>query len=320
MNLLVTGGAGFIGSHFVRAVLADRLPGLEGASVTVLDKMTYAANYSNLGPVAEDERLDFVPADVTDDPVVNAAVRGHDVVVHFAAESSPVAGTDFATPVVVGTQVMLEAARRHGVARFALVSAAEVYGPIETGAWTERSHLAPGSPRAAAKAGADLIALAYHHTHGVPVVVTRSSPTYGPYQHPERTVPRLVTALLAGRTVPLAGEGARVREWLHVEDHCRGVALALLRGRPGEIYHIAGSIELSDRDLLTQILTECEAGWDRVVAAPDDRTAGRRLALDDDKIRRELGWRPRMEFAAGLRGAVNWYRANESWWRPLLPE
>ena len=318
MNLLVTGGAGFIGSHFVRAVLDDRLPGLEGATVTVLDKLTWAGNFSNLGPVTEDDRLDFVPADVTDAPVVGATLRGHDAVVHFAAELSPAAGTDFATPVVVGTQVLLEAALRHGVARFAHVSTGEVYGPIDNGAWTERSALSPSTPAAAAKAGADLMALAYHRAYGVPVVVTRSSPTYGPYQHPGHPVPAVVTALLAGRTVALAGDGTRIRDWLHVEDHCRAVALALLEGRPGEIYHIAGSVELSDRDLVNQLLTEFDAGWDRVVPGP--AVTDQRRALDDDKIRRELGWRPRMEFSAGLRGAVNWYRANERWWRPLLPD
>ena len=314
MNLLVTGGAGFIGSHFVRAVLADRLPGLAGASVTVLDKMTYAGNFANLGPVVQDPRLDFVPADAADAPVVGAAVRGKDAIVHFAASWRGPAADH-----VTGTEVLLEAALRHDVGRFAHISTDEVYGSIDTGAWTERSPMAPTSPYAAGKAGADLMALAYHRTHDLPVVVTRSSDNYGPYQHPERTVPRLVTSLLDGRAAPLAGDGGRLRDWLHVDDHCHGIALALTEGRPGEVYHIAGSVELAERDLTDLILTELGLGWDRVETVGDRKTADHRRALDDDKIRRELGWRPRVEFTAGLAATVAWYRANPGWWRPLLP-
>ena len=164
------------------------------------------------------------------------------------------------------------------------------------------------------------MALAYHRTHGLPVVVTRSSDNYGPYQHPERTVPRLVTSLLDGRTAPLAGDGGRLRDWLHVDDHCHGIALALIEGRPGEVYHIAGSVELTERDLTELILDELGLGRDRVETVPDRKTADHRRALDDDKIRRELGWRPRVEFTAGLAATVAWYRANPGWWRPLLPD
>lgn len=316
MNLLVTGGAGFVGSHFVRAVLADRLPGLEGASVTVLDKITYAGNFANLGPVAESKRLDFVPADICDRPVVEMALRNQHAVVHFAGESR---APDAAATNVAGTQVLLDAALRHGVPRLAHVSTAEVYGSIVIGAWTERSPLAPTTPVAATRAGADLMALAYHRTHGLPVVVTRASATYGTHQHPEKPLPRLVTGLLDGRTVALPGDGTRTRDWLHVDDHCRAVALALLDGRPGETYHIGGSVELSQRDLTELILAECEAGWDRVTPADDDPGDDHRQAVDDDKIRRELGWRPRTEFTAGLAATVRWYRDNPTWWRPLLP-
>jgi dTDP-glucose 4,6-dehydratase len=311
MRLLVTGGAGFIGSHFVRAVLADRLPGLEDASVTVLDKLAYVGGFANLSPVAESERLDFVPADVADDPVTGHAVRDHDAVVHFAGSRT---GLD-----VHGAQVLLDAALACGTSRFVQVSTGEVYGSIDTGAWTERSAVAPTTPAAAAKAGADLMALAYHRTHGLPVVVTRGSDTYGPYQDPGQTLPGLVTALLAGRTARLRGDGTRVRDWLHVDDHCRGIAVALLDGRPGEIYHIGGSVELADRDLTGMILAELGAGWDAVELAGDSKDQDHRHALDDDKIRRELGWRPRVEFGAGLSATIRWYRANPSWWRPLLP-
>jgi dTDP-glucose 4,6-dehydratase len=308
---MVTGGAGFIGSHFVRAVLADRLPGLEGASVTVLDKISYASSFANLSAVAESRRLDFVPADVSDAPVVAAALPGHSAIVHFASAD---AGAD-----VHAIQVLLEAALRHDISRFIHISTDGVYGSIDTGAWTERSAVAPTTPAAAAKAGADLMALAYHRTHGLPVVVTRSSDNYGPYQDPAQTVPGLVTALLDGRTAQLAGDGTRVRDWLHVADHCRGIALALLEGRAGEVYHIGGSVELADRDLATMILTELGAGRDALELLDDGKGHDHRHALDDDKIRRELGWRPRTEFASGLSATIRWYRDNPSWWRPLLP-
>ncbi|WP_030435113.1 dTDP-glucose 4,6-dehydratase [Actinoplanes subtropicus] len=310
MRLLVTGGAGFIGSHFVRALLADRLPGLQGAAVTVLDKLAYAGSFANLSPVAEHKRLDFVPADVADDSVAGYAMRGHDAVVHFAGSRS---GAD-----VHGVQVLLDAALDREVPRFVQVSTDEVYGSIDTGAWTERSAVAPTTPAAAAKAGADLMALAYHRSHGLPVVVTRASTNYGPYQDPGQTVPGLVTALLDGRTARLRGDGTRVRDWLHVDDHCHGIALALLDGRPGEIYHIGGTVELADRDLAGMILAELGAGWDAIGLTGDGKDQDHRHALDDDKIRRELGWRPRVEFTSGLSATIHWYRTNRSWWRPLL--
>jgi dTDP-glucose 4,6-dehydratase len=322
MNLLVTGGAGFIGSHFVREVLADALPGLAGARVTVLDKLTYAGNFANLGPVAESKRLDFLPGDIADPAMADTAVRGHDAVVHFAAEShvdrSILAAAEFAHTNVVGTQVLLDAALRHGVARFVHVSTDEVYGSIATGAWTERSPLAPNSPYAATKAGSDLLALAYHRTHGLPVVVTRAANTYGPYQHPEKLIPRFVTNLLEGRTVPLYGDGSQIRDWLHVDDHCRAVALALEAGRAGEIYHIGGTAELSNRELTGRLLAACGADWDRVVDVADRKGHDQRYALDDDRIRRELGYRPRIDFTDGLAATVRWYREHRDWWRPLV--
>ncbi|GAA3922839.1 dTDP-glucose 4,6-dehydratase [Amorphoplanes auranticolor] len=320
MNLLVTGGAGFIGSHFVRGALTDALPGLEGVRVTVLDKLTYAGNFANLGPVAESKRLDFVPGDIADAALVNSVLPRHDAVVHFAAEShvdrSIRAATEFATTNVVGTQVLLDAALRHGTSRFVHVSTDEVYGSISTGAWTERSPLAPNSPYAATKAGADLLALAYHRTHELPVVVTRCANNYGPYQHPEKLIPRFVTNLLRGRTVPLYGDGEQVRDWVHVDDHCRGTALALLEGKAGEVYHIGGNEELTNRKLTGMLLEACGAGWDRVETVEDRKGHDRRYALDDERIRQELGYRPRVDFAAGLAETVQWYRDNEDWWRP----
>jgi dTDP-glucose 4,6-dehydratase len=322
MNLLVTGGAGFIGSHFVRGVLTDALPGLSGARVTVLDKLTYAGNFANLGPVAESKRLNFLPGDICEPSMVDTVIRGHDAVLHFAAEShvdrSIAAAAEFATTNVVGTQVLLDAALRHGVGRFVHVSTDEVYGSIATGAWTERSPVAPNSPYAATKAGSDLLALAYHRTHGLPVVVTRSANNYGPYQHPEKLIPRFVTNLLEGRTVPLYGDGSQIRDWVHVDDHCRAVALALQDGRAGEVYHIGGTAELSNRQLTERLLRACGAGWDRVVAVADRKGHDQRYALDDDRIRRELGYRPRVGFDDGLAATVQWYRDNRDWWRPLV--
>jgi dTDP-glucose 4,6-dehydratase len=243
--------------------------------------------------------------------VVAPALRGHDVVVHFATARD---GAD-----IPGTEALLAAALTCDVSRFVHISADDVYGSIDTGAWTERSAVSPTTPAAAAKAGADLMALAYHRAHGLPVVVTRSSDNYGPRQDPSETVPGLVTALLDGRTARLPGDGTRVRDWLHVDDHCHGIALALLDGHPGDIYHIGGSVELADRDLAEIIVAELGLPPGRVELLGDGKGHDHRHALDDDKIRRELGWRPRVEFTAGQRDTIRWYRDNPGWWRPLLP-
>lgn len=322
MNLLVTGGAGFIGSGFVRAVLGDALPGLEGARVTVLDKLTYAGNFANLGPVAQSKRLDFVPGDVCDAALIESVLRKHDHVVHFAAEShvdrSIVAAAEFATTNVVGTQILLDAALRHGIERFVHVSTDEVYGSIPSGSWTETSPLSPSSPYAATKAGGDLLALAFHRTHGLPVTVTRSANTYGPYQHPEKLIPRFVTNVLEGRKVPLYGDGSQVRDWIHVDDHCRATALVLTRGRPGEVYHVGGTEELTNKDLTGLLLQECGAGADRVEHVEDRKGHDHRYALDDSRIRDELGYRPQVDFRTGLAETVRWYRDHQDWWRPLV--
>ena len=321
MNLLVTGGAGFIGSHFVRTALADELPGLTGVGITVLDKLTYAGNFDNLGPVAEHRRLRFFPGDICDTTLVDAIVPNHDAIVHFAAEThvdrSIDAAAAFASTNVVGTQVLLDAALRHGTRRFLHISTDEVYGSIATGAWDERAPLSPNSPYSATKAGSDLLALAYHRTHGLPVVVSRCANNYGPYQHPEKLIPRFVTNLLDGRPVPLYGDGSHIRDWLHVDDHCRGVALALTGGRPGEVYHVGGGTELTNKQLTGLLLAACDAGWDSVVHVEDRKGHDQRYALDDTKIRTELGYRPRVDFAVGLSATVAWYRDHPEWWRPL---
>ncbi|SCL52210.1 dTDP-glucose 4,6-dehydratase [Micromonospora chersina] len=323
MRILVTGGAGFIGSAYVRRLLTGAEPDLAADTVTVLDAWTYAATEGALDPVRTDPRLRLVRGDIRDPALVDATVAGHDVVMHFAAEShvdrSIAAAADFVTTNVVGTQTLLDAALRHGVRRFVQVSTDEVYGSIATGAWTERAPLDPSSPYSASKAAGDLLALAYHRTHGLDVVVTRGANTYGPYQYPEKIIPLFVTNLLDGHDVPLYGDGGNVRDWLHVDDHCHGVALAQTRGRAGGIYHLGGGAELTNRDLTGRLLAACGAGWERVRPVADRKGHDRRYALDTTTTRRELGWTPTVDLDHGLAATVAWYRDNRDWWTPLKP-
>ncbi|MFI2712008.1 dTDP-glucose 4,6-dehydratase [Micromonospora sp. NPDC018662] len=327
MRILVTGGAGFIGSAYARMLLgrpggdAAWTPDPEPAALTVLDKLTYSGNPANLDPVRDDSRLRFVRGDICDAALVDEVVPGHDVIVHFAAEShvdrSITGAAPFVTTNVLGTQTLLDAALRHGVRRFVHVSTDEVYGSIDAGSWTEEWPLAPNSPYSASKAGADLLALAYHRTHGLDVVVTRCANNYGPYQFPEKIVPLFVTNLLDGGTVPLYGDGGNVRDWLHVHDHCRGIALVQEKGRAGEVYHIGGGTELTNRELTGRLLAACGAGWDRVVPVADRKGHDRRYSLDITKIKTELGYAPSIDLDRGLAATVNWYRENRAWWEPL---
>lgn len=323
MRILVTGGAGFIGSAYVRRLLTGAEPDLAADTVTVLDAWTYAATEGALDPVRTDPRLRVVRGDIREPALVDATVAGHDVVVHFAAEShvdrSIAAAADFVTTNVVGTQTLLDAALRHGVRRFVQVSTDEVYGSIATGAWTEQAPLDPSSPYSASKAAGDLLALAYHRTHGLDVVVTRGANTYGPYQYPEKIIPLFVTNLLDGHDVPLYGDGGNVRDWLHVDDHCHGVALAQTRGSAGGIYHLGGAAELTNRDLTGRLLAACGAGWERVRPVADRKGHDRRYALDTTATRRELGWTPTVDLDHGLDATVAWYRDNRDWWTPLKP-
>ncbi len=321
MRLLVTGGAGFIGSQFVRAALGGEYPDLVGAQVTVLDKLTYSGNRANLDPVADHPGLTFVTGDICDAALVDSLVPGHDAIVHFAAESHvdrSIAGAGpFVVTNVLGTQTLLDAAHRHGTGRFLHVSTDEVYGSIETGSWTETWPLAPNSPYSASKAGSDLLVLAYHRTHGLDVVVTRCSNNYGPYQFPEKAIPLFVTNLLDGGKVPLYGDGGNIRDWLHVADHARGIALALVKGRSGEVYHIGGGTELTNRELVGKLLDACGADWDSVTPVTDRKGHDRRYSLSIEKISHELGYAPQVTLDAGLAGTVAWYRANRAWWEPL---
>ncbi len=321
MRLLVTGGAGFIGSHYVRSVLGDAWGGPAPESVVVLDKLTYAGNLANLDPVAGDARLRVVEGDILDHGLVAGLMAEVDAVVHFAAEShvdrSILGAADFVMTNVVGTQTLLDAALRHGVERFVHVSTDEVYGSIEAGSWDEQCPLQPSSPYSASKASSDLLARAYHHTHGLPVCVTRCSNNYGPFQFPEKVIPLFVTHLVDGARVPLYGDGRNVRDWLHVDDHCRGIHLVLGGGRPGEVYNIGGGTELSNAELTGLLLEATGCGWERVERVPDRLGHDLRYSVDCTKIREELGYRPRVPFAQGLAETVAWYRDHRDWWEPL---
>ncbi|MDH6542288.1 dTDP-glucose 4,6-dehydratase [Streptomyces sp. SPB4] len=319
MRLLVTGGAGFIGSHFVRTLLDGGYPGHEEDRVTVLDKLTYAGNRENL-PAAH-PRLDFVRGDVCDEELLRSLLPGHDAVVHFAAEShvdrSVHSAAEFVRTNVGGTQTLLDACLATGVGRVVHVSTDEVYGSIDEGAWTEEWPLLPNSPYAASKASSDLIARAYWRTHGLDVSITRCSNNYGPYQHPEKLIPLFVTNLLEGQRVPLYGDGRNVREWLHVDDHCRAIALVLDRGRSGEVYNVGGGNEQTNLHITERLLALCGADASAVRRVADRKGHDLRYALDETKIREELGYAPRIPFEQGLADTVAWYRDNPGWWKAV---
>jgi dTDP-glucose 4,6-dehydratase len=320
MKILVTGGAGFIGSHYVRTLLADGYPGFTGARVTVLDKLSYAGNQANLDSVAANSLLTFVHGDICDAGLLADLVPSHDVVINFAAEThvdrSITGAADFISANVAGVQTLLQACVDAGVERVIQVSTDEVYGSVDRGSWAEGAPLAPNSPYAAAKAGGDLLAHAYARTYGLNVSTTRCCNNYGPYQFPEKVIPLFVTNLLEGLTVPLYGDGRNVRSWVHVDDHCRGIQLVLERGEPGRVYHIAGDVELSNIELTDALLECCGAGWEMVERVEDRKGHDRRYSLDDSALR-AIGYAPRIPFAEGLPATVWWYRENRSWWEPL---
>ncbi|MFI8165492.1 dTDP-glucose 4,6-dehydratase [Streptomyces sp. NPDC085931] len=319
MRILVTGGAGFIGSHYVRAVLDDRYPQAVGARVTVVDKLTYSGNLANLPAGAE--RLDFVRGDICDAGLLRELLPGHDAIVHFAAEShvdrSVAAAADFVRTNVLGTQVLLDCARLAGVERIVHVSTDEVYGSIASGSWTETWPLAPNSPYAASKAASDLVVRSYWRTHGLDVSITRCSNNYGPYQHPEKLIPLFVTNLLEGEPVPLYGDGHNVREWIHVEDHCRAVEMVRAKGRAGEIYNVGGGVERTNLELTHQLLELCGADASAIRRVADRPGHDDRYSLDGTKIREELGFEPAVPFERGLRETVDWYRDHPGWWKDL---
>jgi dTDP-glucose 4,6-dehydratase len=315
MRLFVTGAAGFIGSNYVRHVLEA-----SDDQVTVFDALTYAGNLENLQGLEDDPRFAFVKGNITDRDAVTAAMDGHDAVVHFAAEShvdrSIASPDEFVHTNCDGTNVMCDVARRVGVERFLHISTDEVYGSIAEGSFRETDPLEPRSPYSASKAGSDLIALSYHSTYGLPVLVTRSSNNFGPYQFPEKVIPLFVTNLLDGKKVPLYGDGLNVRDWCFVEDNCAGVDLVLRAGTVGEIYNIGAGNEVPNR-FLTDSILEILGHDESMIDYVEDRLGhDRRYSIDISKVR-ALGWTPRREFREALEATVAWYRDNRSWWEPL---
>jgi dTDP-glucose 4,6-dehydratase len=315
LRLFVTGGAGFIGSNYVRHVLSNT-----DDSVTVFDALTYAGNRETLREFDDDPRFEFVHGDICDRDAVRADLPGHDAVVHFAAEShvdrSLLDPDVFVRTNCMGTNVLCDVAVDAGVERFLHISTDEVYGSIEEGSFTEEDLLQPRSPYSAAKAGSDLIALAYRETHDLPVVLTRSSNQYGPYQFPEKLIPFFVTNLLDGHKVPLYGDGLNVRDWLFVRDNCAGVDLVLRKGEVGEIYNIGGGNERTNRDITDRVLAALDKDESSVEYVEDRKGHDRRYSIACDKVR-SLGWEPATDFEAGLEETVAFYRDNRSWWEPL---
>ena len=321
MKIVVTGGAGFIGSNFVRMALGDRLPGLTVTGVTVLDALTYSGTLTNLASIESDPRYRFEHADIRDPEALDRIIPGHDAIVHFAAEShvdrSVVDATVFVDTNVLGTQRLLDAALHHNIPRFVHVSTDEVYGSIDAGEWDEEEPLLPNSPYAASKAASDLIVRSYHRTHGLNASITRCSNNYGPHHFPEKLIPLFVTNLIDGHPVPLYGDGENRRDWLHVDDHCRGIALVLGQGQAGEIYNIGGGTELSNRELTAMLLAATGRDESFVNHVEDRKGHDRRYCVSIDKISRELGYRPEVFFPDGLADVIQWYRDNRDWWEPL---
>ncbi len=315
-KLFVTGGAGFIGSNFVAWSLAH-----SDDEITVFDALTYAGNTDNFRPFEDDPRFRFVKGDIRDRTAVADAMAGHDRVVHFAAEThvdrSIVDPDAFVSTNCSGTNVVCDIARQHEVERFLHISTDEVYGSIDEGSFVETDPLTPRSPYSAAKAGSDLIALAYHETYGLPVLVTRTSNNFGPNQFPEKVIPLFVTNLLDGRKVPLYGDGLNIRDWCFVDDNCEAVQLVLEAGTVGEIYNIGAGNEITNKELTHRLLARVGADDSMIEPVADRLGHDRRYSVDCSKVR-ALGWAPRHELDAALDATVDWYRDNRWWWEPLL--
>ena len=322
MRILVTGGCGFIGSNFVRYVLGH----YGVATLTNVDALTYAGNPANLAGVPEEygDRYEFHKADIANPEQIEAIFSAHQffAVVNFAAESHVDRSIDtpenFIHTNVVGTSVLLNAARKHGVRRFLQVSTDEVYGSLgPTGRFTESSPIQPSSPYSASKASADLLALAHHHTFGQEVIVTRCSNNYGPYQYPGKLIPLMITNALNDQPLPVYGDGLNVRDWIHVEDHCSAVFAALLNGKPGEVYNVGGDGELRNIDVVKLILEHLGKPETLINYVKDRLGHDRRYAIDSTKIHHSLEWKPRHRPEQGIRETIDWYLANRPWWEPL---
>jgi dTDP-glucose 4,6-dehydratase len=316
---LVTGGAGFIGSNYVRRLADGTLDGI--SKITVLDQLTYAGTRTNLDEVAPDD-FEFIQGDICDSGLVRQLVKEHDLVVNFAAEShvdrSINSAKDFIVTNVLGTQTLLDAILDSQVKTFLQVSTDEVYGSIDSGSWPETDPLLPNSPYAASKASADLICRSYFKTHGLDIRITRCSNNYGRNQFPEKVIPLFITNLIEGKKVPVYGTGLNVRDWLHVDDHCQGIHLALTKGVAGEVYNIGGGTELSNLELTNQILRKMGRNEDSIEFVEDRKGHDLRYSVDISKISEQLGYKPMVDWNTGLEETIEWYHKNEAWWRPLL--
>ncbi len=319
MKYFVTGGAGFIGSHFVQMLLNNDFHHVE--KVTVFDKFTYSGNPANLADFSKHPKFHLIKGDICDSPLVKSTMIGHDVVVHFAAEShvdrSIESASQFILSNVLGTQTLLEAARDLNVKTFIHVSTDEVYGSIDIGSWTEEEPLLPNSPYAASKAGSDLVARSFHRTYDMDIRVTRCSNNFGTHQYPEKMIPLFVTNLIDDIKVPLYGDGLNVRDWLHVEDHCRGIAAVIEQGKAGEVYNIGGGTELTNLEITRMILELCNKDEEFINPVADRLGHDRRYSVDWSKSNKELGYAPLHTLANTLPEIIDWYRKNEAWWRPL---
>jgi dTDP-glucose 4,6-dehydratase len=323
MRILVTGGCGFIGSNFVRYILQHYKPAL----VTNVDVLTYAGNLANLDGMVEEhgERYEFFKADIANPDQMDALMTEHQfyAIVNFAAEShvdrSINSPQNFIHTNVVGTGVLLDCARRHGVQRFIQISTDEVYGSLgKTGKFTEQSSLDPSSPYSASKAGADLVALAYYKTYGQEVIVTRCSNNYGPYQFPEKLIPLMITKALRGEPLPVYGDGLNVRDWIHVQDHCAAVVATLFEGEPGAVYNFGGNSEMMNLDVVKLILNKLGKPESLISFVPDRLGHDHRYAIDSSFAQQELNWKPRRNFGEGLDATIQWYIDNPAWWEALL--
>jgi dTDP-glucose 4,6-dehydratase len=320
MNYVVTGGCGFIGSNYVRGLLSGAW-GSDVEKVTVIDSLTYAGNLSNLDPVIQDSRLIFVKEDIINQKEISEILEGNDIVVHFAAEShvdrSISGSAEFIRTNVLGTHSMLQASLDSNIKQFLHVSTDEVYGSIAKGSWDEQEPLLPNSPYAASKASSDLIARSFFITHGLDVRITRCSNNFGIYQYPEKVIPLFITNLMQGKKIPLYGDGLNVRDWLHVDDHCRGIQLVIEKGQAGQIYNIGGGTELTNIDLTNKILSAMGASNDSIEAVEDRKAHDRRYSVDITKIHNELGYSPQCSLEDTLGTIVEWYKNNQQWWTPL---
>ena len=319
MKILVTGGAGFIGSNFVRMALTDKFPNFPVDNLIVLDLLTYAGDKDNLKTIENDSRYKFVQGDIRDLNLAKELMSQVEYVVHFAAEShvdrSIEGGSEFVSTNVMGTQVLLDAARSSNIKRFLHVSTDEVYGSIPEGSWPEDHPLLPNSPYSASKAGSDLLVRAYNRTHKLDTIITRCSNNYGHFQFPEKVIPLFITNILEGKKVPLYGNGLNIRDWLHVDDHCRGIALSLTKGKSGEVYNIGGGTELTNLELTHKILKAMNEGDEFIQPVEDRKGHDLRYSVDITKISTQLGYTPQVNFDQGLLETINWYKNNEAWWK-----